>query len=102
MLFEKLDLRIINLSPDVHKEFKKLYVAYKLDTNFVDVVIQKERLRLSVNMSFGDVIDPKGICRDVSELGRWGNGDVELFLDSLSQLDDVMSIIDQSYHVQAD
>ena len=102
MLFEKLDLRIINLSPDVHKEFKKLYVAYKLDTNFVDVVIQKERLRLSVNMPFGDVIDPKGICRDVSELGRWGNGDVELFLDSLSQLDDVMSIIDQSYHVQAD
>ncbi len=102
MLFEKLDLRIMNLSPDVHKEFKKLYVAYKLDTNFVDVVIQKERLRLSVNMPFGDVIDPKSICKDVSELGRWGNGDVELFLDSLSQLDDVMSIIDQSYHVQAD
>ncbi len=53
-------------------------------------------------MPFGDVIDPKGICKDVSKFGRWGNGDVELFLDSLSQLNDVMSIIDQSYHAQAD
>ena len=102
MLFEKLDLRIMNLSPDVHKEFKKMYVAYKLDTNFVDIVIHKERLCLSVNMPFEDVIDPKGICRDVSELGRWANGDVEVFFDSLGQLDDVMAIVDQAYHIQAD
>lgn len=92
----------MNLSPDVHKEFKKMYVAYKLDTNFVDIVIHKERLCLSVNMPFEDVIDPKGICRDVSELGRWANGDVEVFFDSLGQLDDVMAIVDQAYHIQAD
>ena len=40
-LFEVLDRRIQNLSPDVKREFKKLYVAYKLDTNFVDIVFQK-------------------------------------------------------------
>jgi predicted transport protein len=28
-----LDRRICNLSPDVKREFKKLYIAYKLDTN---------------------------------------------------------------------
>ncbi len=38
MLFESLDKRIMNLSPAVKKEYKKLYVAYKLDTNFVDIV----------------------------------------------------------------
>lgn len=102
MLFEKLDLRIMNLSPDVRKEFKKLYIAYKLDTNFVDIVIQKERLRLSVNMPFSEIIDPKGICKDVSEIGRWGNGDVDVFLDHLDQLDDVMTIVEQAYHIQAD
>ncbi len=41
MLFESLDKRIMNLSPAVKKEYKKLYVAYKLDTNFVDIVFQK-------------------------------------------------------------
>ena len=33
-LFEVLDRRIQNLSPDVKREFKKLYVAYKLETSY--------------------------------------------------------------------
>ena len=52
MLFDKLNHRIMNLSSDIKREFKKLYIAYKLDTNFVDVVIKKQRLRISVNMKF--------------------------------------------------
>jgi uncharacterized protein with ParB-like and HNH nuclease domain/predicted transport protein len=100
ILFEKLNTCIMNLSAFVKREFKKLYIAYKVDTNFVDVVIQKSRLRLSVNMKFADVIDPKGLCKDITGLGRWGNGDVELFLDSLEQLDDVMFIVEQGFQEQ--
>ena len=65
-LFEVLDRRIQNLSPNVKLEFKKLYVAYKLDTNFVDIVFQKHRLRIYVNIKFSEVIDPNGICRDIT------------------------------------
>jgi predicted transport protein len=100
ILFEKLNIRIMNLGTFVKKEFKKLYIAYKVDTNFVDVVIQKARLRLSVNMKYADVIDPKGICKDISNVGRWGNGEVEVFLDSLDNLDDVMAIIGQAFRLQ--
>ena len=81
MLFESLDKRIMKLSPRVKKEYKKLYVAYKLDTNFVDIVFQKQRLRISINMKFSELNDPNGICKDISGLGRWGNGDVELFME---------------------
>lgn len=102
MLFEILDRRIQNLSPNVKREFKKLYVAYKLDTNFVDIVFQKQRLRVSVNMKFSEVIDSKGICRDITGLGRWGNGDVELFMEHTSDADQVMEIIEQSFRLQAD
>lgn len=102
MLFEALDRRIINLSPDVKREFKKLYIAYKLDTNFVDIVVQKQRLRLSVNMKFAEVHDPHGICRDITNLGRWGNGDVELFFEHMNDIDNVMDIIEQSYNLQAE
>ena len=101
-LFEVLDRRIQNLSPDVKREFKKLYVAYKLDTNFVDIVFQKQRLRISVNMKFSEVIDPNGICRDITGLGRWGNGDVELYMEHTSDVDQIMEIVDQSYRIQAD
>lgn len=100
MLFEKLNTRILNLGTFVKREFKKLYIAYKADTNFVDVVFQSSRLRLAVNMKFADVIDPKGICKDVTGVGRWGNGDVEIGLDSLDMLDDVMAIIEQAFRQQ--
>lgn len=101
-LFEVLDRRIQNLSPDVKCEFKKLYVAYKLDTNFVDIVFQKQRLRISVNMKFSEVIDPNGICRDITGIGRWGNGDVELYMEHTSDVDQIMEIVEQSYRLQAD
>lgn len=101
-LFSVLDRRILNLSPDVKREFKKLYVAYKLDTNFVDIVFQKQKLRISVNMKFSDVLDPNGICRDITNLGRWGNGDVELYMEHTSDVDQIMEIIEQSYRIQID
>ncbi len=101
-LFEAIDRRIRNLSSDVRREFKKLYIAYKLDTNFVDIVCQKQRLRISVNMKFSDLIDPKGLCRDVTGIGRWGNGDVELYFENMGDIDSVMDIIMQSFLQQTE
>lgn len=101
-LFDMIDRRICNLSPNVRREFKKLYIAYKLDTNFVDIVVQKQRLRISLNMKFSEIHDPKGICRDITGLGRWGNGDVEVFFEHTSEIDDVMELIEQSYNKQTD
>lgn len=101
-LFDILDRRIQNLSSSVKREFKKLYVAYKLDTNFVDIVFQKQRLRIAVNMKFSEVSDPEGICKDVTGVGRWGNGDVELYMEHTSDVDQVMKIIEQSFRLQAD
>lgn len=97
ILFDKLNMRILNLSTAVKREFKKLYIAYKLETNFVDITIQNARLRLAINMRFNDVVDPKRICKDVTGVGRWGNGDVEVILDSLDKIDDVMEIIQQAF-----
>ena len=74
MLFDALDKRIRNLSPSVKREFKKLYIAYKLDTNFVDIVFQEKRLRVSINMKFSDIVDKYGICRDITwcrSLEQW-------------------------------
>jgi len=86
----------------VREEVKKLYIAYKTTTNFVDIVPQKHRLRLSLNMSFGEIDDPQGICKDVSEVGRWGNGDVEIALSSYDQIEYVMSLIWQSFERQSE
>ena len=96
-IFEKLRKRIGNLDSSVREEFKKLYIAYKTTTNFVDVVPQKSRLRLSLNMAFDEIHDPKGICKDVTNLGRWGNGDVEFGVSDESEIEYAMFLIQQSF-----
>lgn len=99
-VFEAFRKEVLALDPCVTEEFLKLYVAYKAETNFVDVVPQAKRLRLSLNMAFAEINDPKGLCKDVTHIGRWGNGDVEVGLSSLDELPYVMGLVRQSYERQ--
>jgi predicted transport protein len=46
------------------------------------------------------MLDPKGLCKDVSGLGRWGNGDVEVGISTINELDDVMELIQQTFDKQ--
>lgn len=101
-LFNALDKRILNISTDVKREFKKLYIAYKVESNFVDIIPQKSKFKLSINMKYTDVIDPYGICLDITNKGSWGNGDIEVVYDNLNQLDEIMDIVKQSYEKQLD
>ena len=102
MLFENINAKIINLSPEIRCECTKHYVAYKYDTNFADIVIQKDGLKIVVNMNFNSVDDPKNICRDITGVGSLGNGNVEVFFHSLSQIDDIMHIVRQSFEAQSE
>jgi uncharacterized protein with ParB-like and HNH nuclease domain/predicted transport protein len=99
-LYQALKKRILNIDASVKEEYKKLYIAFKSSTNFVDIVPQKVRLRLSLNIDYADVIDPKGLCKDVSGLGRWGNGDVEVGISNLNELEDIMDLIQQAFDKQ--
>lgn len=99
-LFAAFRKAVLALDPCVSEEFLKLYVAYKAETNFVDIVPQAKRLRLSLNMRFADVNDPKGFCKDVTGMGRWGNGDVEVGLSKLEDLPYVIGLVRQSLELQ--
>lgn len=99
-VFEAFRKKVLALDPCVTEDFLKLYVAYKAETNFVDVVPQAKRLRLSLNMQFHEVHDPKGLCKDVSNVGRWGNGDVEVGLSTLDELPYVLGLVRQAFEKQ--
>jgi len=51
-LFEAFRNQVLALYPVETEEFLKLYLAYKTETNFVDVVPQASRMRLSLNMAY--------------------------------------------------
>ena len=99
-LFDAFRKEVLALDPCVSEEFLKLYVAYKAETNFVDVVPQAKRLRLTLNMPFAEINDPKGLCRDITNIGRWGNGDVDVGLKSIDELPYIMGLVRQSYERQ--
>lgn len=99
-LFEQLRTHVLAIDPCVSEEFLKIYVAYKAETNFVDVIPQAKRLLLTLNIPFHEIDDPNGLCRDITGLGRWGNGDVELKLESPDQLPYVLGLIRQAFDQQ--
>lgn len=47
-------------------------------------------------MKFQDLRDPKGITRDMSSIGHYGNGDVEVAIKDLDELPYLIGLIRQS------
>jgi len=99
-LFQSLRKEILALDPCVTEEFLKLYIAYKSETNFIDVIPQASRLLLSINIPVAELDDPKGLARDVTGLGRWGNGDVELGISDELEIPYTMGLIRQAFERQ--
>jgi predicted transport protein len=101
-LFEKVRKRILNLDSSVREEIKKHYIAYKVTTNFVDIEPQKNRFRITLNMPYNEIDDPEKTCRDVTNVGHYGNGDVEFGLSSPDQIEYAMCLIRQSFERQSE
>ena len=99
-LFEAFRKQVLSLDPCVAEEFLKLYVAYKAETNFVDVVPQAKRLILSINLNFHEIHDPRKVAKDVTNQGRWGNGNVEVPLASEENIPYIMGLVRQAFEKQ--
>lgn len=100
VLYREIRKRILNMDSSIKEEFTKTYIAYKNATNFVDIIPQKNRLRLVLNMPFEDINDPKHLCRDLTAIGHHRNGDVEIGLSSLDELEYVSFLVRQSFEWQ--
>ena len=99
-LFDRFRKEVLAIDPCVFEDFRKTYIAYKAETNFVDVVPQVRRLRLSLNLKFHELDDPHGLAKDVTNIGRWGNGDAEIGLSNLDELPYVLGLVRQAFEKQ--
>ena len=102
LLFEQIRERILDLDSSVSEVIRKLYIAYKNTTNFVDIVPHKTELGLILNMDFDQIEDPKEQCRDITGLGKWGNGNVEFRLTTIDDIEYAMYLIRQSFEKHAE
>jgi predicted transport protein len=101
-IFNILREKITSLDKNIVEEPKAKYIAYKLSTNFVDVVVLANSLKIFLNVKSGQLKDPFGIARDLTKpkpIGHWGNGDYEIRLQNKENIDKVFELIKQSYNL---
>ncbi|TRX70720.1 DUF5655 domain-containing protein [Carboxylicivirga sp. M1479] len=93
-LYENVRDKILALADNLEIQPQKLYIAIKSDKrNFVYIHLQKKNLRLWLNTKWGELNEPKGIARDVSNTGHYGYGDYEIDMKDDSQLEYILSLI---------
>ncbi len=97
-LYYKIKERILALGA-IDIDPKKLYIAFKGNTNICDVEIQNSKLKITINMKKGTLNDTEDIAMDISNVGHWGNGDYQAFVRNDADIDSVMKLIMQSYDV---
>jgi len=61
------------------------------------VWIQNSQLKLWLDIPISELEDSFNIAKDVSNIGHWGTGEVEVNLENESQLDQVMALVEQAF-----
>jgi predicted transport protein len=99
ILFDALREKVfaLNAEGDIIEKPNKIYISYKHGKNFCEIRPQSKEVKIWLDIGFSELDDPKKLSRDVSQVGHYGTGEVETKLGNLSELDDVMHLIEQSY-----
>lgn len=100
-IFDELENFILSLGDDVQKKETKYYYAYRRNMNFACVEIHPQSQITLIYLK----IDPKTldqmpeIARDVSNIGHYGTGDLELRVRNSDDLEVAKPLIKESYEI---
>jgi hypothetical protein len=98
-LFRTVDKFCRELAPGiVQKEHRAKSVNYKHGKSaFCSVHIQKGGLRIWVRLNYSRLENPSEYVRDVSNIGHWGSGDVEIRINNFENFQSLKYLIRQSF-----
>ena len=88
---------IMGLDPAMEEAPKKYYIAYKISQNIVCMELQKQRIILCLKLNPKGVMALPKLSRDVSEIGHYGTGDLELSLHNSDEFESVKYLIESAY-----
>lgn len=101
-LYEDVCAFIEQLGDEVQRKELKLYTAFKRIKNFASVVIvpgQKDpRLQIYLKLP-GDLAEENDFSRDVTKIGHWGTGNLEVNIRDAADFDRAKVLIQDSYDV---
>lgn len=96
-LYETFKQSIFSLNNNIDTKAKKMEIGFTQEGKiFADICVLKNSLKLWINLKRGALDDPKGLARDVSSIGHWGNGDYEIVVKDTANLEYIMSLVKQA------
>lgn len=98
-LFHTIDDLCMNLSAvGVARQYLAKYVRYDYQGHiFCCVHADKSKLRVWLKLRYNDLDNPPAYVRDVSKVGHWGSGDVEVSIANTAALEGSKPIIKRSF-----
>lgn len=99
--FEALKLYMLALGDDVQVKILKHYIAFKRIKNFacLEVHPQSNKILLYLKVDPNFVELQSGFTRDVSNIGHYGTGDLEIIIASDEDIEKAKHFINMSYDV---
>ncbi len=83
---------------NVQRNYLARYIKYIYEANiFCSVVLWKSGLRIYLKLNYADLENPPEYARDVSNVGHWGVGDVEVAVNSLGTIEGAKAFIRRSF-----
>ncbi len=88
---------MLGLDSGVEEAPKKMYVAYRTSQNILCMEVQKQKVALYLKLDPKVSPGPPGISRDVSHVGHFGTGDLEVNVKSMKDLEAAEPFLRQAY-----
>lgn len=97
-LYQDLTNYVLSLGDDISETRLKLYAAFKKIKNIVTVVVLKKKMILNLPLDVNSVTFEEGFSRDVTNIGHWGCGSVELHIQNSMDFEKAKPLIDRAYN----
>lgn len=98
-LFNSIDKFCLDIDPpNVQRSCHKKYIKYSHSRKiFCSLHLWNSLIRIWLKLKYNDLDNPPDCVRDVTNIGHWGVGDVEVAIDSFVELETAKSLIQKSF-----
>lgn len=101
-LYFELKNQILTINENIEVVPKKHYIAFKSQSNFVDMVLQKTKIKLWLNLPKGQLKDTNKMAKVMrkesgEKIGHHGNGDYQIRISPNDDIPYLLTLIKQSY-----
>lgn len=99
--FASLKAFLVDLGDDVQMSTLKHYFAFKRLKNFacVEITLKSEKMRVYTKVDPASITLEKGFTRDVSQIGHFGTGSLEITIKSDADFEKAKPLLLQSYEL---